>query len=206
MKALIFSGGVFDGIPEGLDLSKFSLTIAADKGYKYAKISGITPDIFVGDCDSLSEDTKIESETIVRLAPVKDATDTQEAVLLAIENGAAEITVLGALGNRIDHTLANIHLLKYCLDRGVNAYLLDKSTFVTLIDRPTKFPKKDGFCISAIPLTKCEHISAKGVFYPLEDAVMELGNPYGVSNEFAEDIATFDPGTGLLLIIICKSE
>ena len=206
MKALIFSGGVFDGIPDGLDLSKFSLTIAADKGYKYAKPAGITPDIFVGDCDSLSDDTNIESKTVVRLTPIKDMTDTQEAVSLAIEKGATEICVLGALGNRIDHTLANIHLLKFCLDRGARAYLCDKNTFVTLIDKPTCFPKKDGFCISAIPLTKCEHVSAKGVFYPLEDAVMDLGNPYGVSNEFIEDVAEFNPGTGLLFIMICKSE
>lgn len=206
MKALIFSGGAFDGVPDDLDLSEFPLTIAADKGYQYANSVGITPNIFVGDCDSLPEDIKIESETVVRLAPIKDMTDTQEALALAIEKGATDIVILGALGGRIDHTLANIHLLKFCLDRGANTYLLDKTTFVTLIDRPTKFPKKDGFCISAIPLTKCEHVSAKGVFYPLDDSVMDLGNPYGVSNEFTEDEANFDPGTGLLLIMICKTE
>lgn len=206
MKVLIFSGGAFDGIPEEITLSDFSLIIAADKGYLYAESVGITPQIFVGDGDSLPENTKIESETIVRLTPIKDMTDTQEAISIAIEKGAKEIYILGALGNRIDHTLSNIHLLKYCQDRGINAYLLDKSTFVALIDRPTKFPKKDGFCISAIPFTKCEHVSAKGVFYPLENAVMDLGNPYGVSNEFVEDVAEFDPGTGLLLIMICKTE
>ena len=206
MKALIFSGGAFDGIPDDLNLSEFSLIIAADKGYQYAKSAGITPEIFVGDCDSLPESIKIESETAIRLTPIKDMTDTQEAISIAMEKGATQICVLGALGNRIDHTLANIHLLKFCLDRGVNAYFLDNTTFVTLIDRPTKFPKKDGCCISAIPLTTCEHVFIKGVFYPLDDAVMDLGNPYGVSNEFTEEVAEFDPGTGLLLIMICKSE
>lgn len=206
MKTLIFSGGAFDGIPEGLDLSDFSLTIAADKGYLYAKGVGITPEIFVGDCDSLPDGTVIESKTVHRLTPIKDMTDTQEAITLALKKGATEMIILGALGGRIDHALANIHLLKFCLDRGVRACLLSKTAFVALIDRPTKFPKKENFCISAIPLTRCEHVFARGVFYPLEDAVMDLGLPYGVSNEFTEDVATFDPGTGLLLIMICESK
>lgn len=205
MKALIFSGGEFHGLPKGICPAEYDLIIAADKGYAYAKSLGISPHIFVGDCDSLPKDFEIESSEIHRLTPIKDMTDTQEAMAIAIRRGAEHITVLGALGGRIDHTLANIHLLKYALDKGAKAEFIDDASYVTLIDGPAVFTRREGFCLSLIPLTKCEHVCASGVFYPLENAIMDISNPYGVSNEFVSDRATIDPGNGLMLVMICKS-
>ena len=132
-------------------------------------------------------------------------TDTQEAIDIAISRGATEITIVAALGGRVDHALANLHLLKFGKDRGASVSLEDKNSFVTLIDSPGRFPRKEGFCISLLPLTRCEHLSVSGVFYPLTDAVMDVGLPYGVSNEFTAPFAEVDPGTGELFVIICKS-
>lgn len=204
MKALIFSGGNFNGLPKGFDPAEYSLTIAADKGYAYAEDLGITPDIFVGDFDSFFDENRVKSPDIFRLKSEKDMTDTQEAVQIAIERGADSITVLGALGGRIDHTLANIQLLKFGLDRGAKVEIADQDNYVTLISRPVSIKKQAGCCLSLIPLTKCAHVSVRGVYYPLTDAVMDLGNPYGVSNEFVEEYADIDPGNGLMLLMICR--
>lgn len=204
MKALIFSGGSFDGVPSDIIMSEFSLIIAADKGYEYAEKAEVIPHIFVGDSDSISHDYSIKSPEIFRLKTEKDMTDTQEAVSIAIERGAKNILILGALGGRIDHTLANIQLLKLGHDHGVKIEIADRLNYITLVDSPVSIPKKDGACLSLIPLTKCEHVSIKGVYYPLSDAIMDLGNPYGVSNEFTEDIAEINPGNGLMLVMICK--
>ncbi len=206
MKVLIISGGPCSGLPDGILPTDYDLILCADKGYLHAKALGIVPHIFVGDLDSLPEDVSIQSKETFVLPPIKDMTDTQEAMTIALSRGAEHITVIGALGGRIDHTLANIHLLKFCLDRGATCELVDETSSVTLIDHPTRFLKREGFCISAIPLTKCEHVKETGVFYPLEDATMDLGNPYGVSNEFTEEYAEIDPGNGLLLVMICKSK
>ena len=205
MRALIFSGGEFTGLPDDFDLRTYDLIIAADKGYLYAEKLGITPHIFVGDRDSLPKGSMIFAEETVLLPTVKDMTDTQEAIDVAVSHGADHITMLAALGGRIDHALANLHLLKYGLSKGVKTELADKESFVTLIEKPETFSKKTGYCLSLIPLTPCRHVSVSGVYYPLSDADMELGNPYGVSNEFTEDTAYVDPGTGSLFVIICKS-
>lgn len=206
MNALIFAGGDFDGLPEGVCPDDFNLILAADKGYSYAERLRLVPDIFVGDLDSFFDENKIQSREIVRLRPEKDMTDTQEAIQIAIRHGADSILVLGALGGRIDHTLANIQLLKFGLDRGVKVALADKDNYITLINTPMRIPRQEGRCLSLIPLTKCEHVFARGVYYPLSDAVMDLGNSLGVSNEFIQEYAEIDPGNGLMLLMVCRKK
>ncbi len=204
MKALIFAGGGFDGLPEGVFPTDFSLILAADKGYGYAEKSGVLPHIFVGDMDSFDDESTIKSSEIFRLSPEKDMTDTEQAVEIAISRGAKEILILGALGGRIDHTLANIQLLKFGLDRGAQVYLADKNQFITLTDNSMKICKKEGCCLSLIPLTPCHGVTLTGVYYPLSNASLSLGNSLGVSNEFTEEIVSLSVASGQLLVMVCK--
>ena len=204
MKALIFSGGDFSSIPDYLNINEYDITLCCDGGFLSAKDSGVTPDIFVGDFDSVPEEL-VDCPEIIRLYPIKDMTDTQEAIDMAISRGAEEITVLGALGGRIDHTLANIHLLKYAKEKGVNIEIADVNTYILLVTDSARISKKDGFCLSLIPLTDCSGVSISGVYYPLDNADMPVGNPYGISNEFTEDEAHISLTLGELLVILAKS-
>ena len=204
MKALIFSGGEFSAIPEYLDINEYDIIIACDGGFLSAQSVGIIPDIFVGDFDSVPEEL-VDCPEIIRLYPVKDMTDTQEAIDVAINRGAKEITILGALGGRIDHTLANIHLLKYAKEKDTECTIADTDTYISLITDNAQIQKKDGFCLSLIPLTDCFGVSISGVYYPLDNADMPIGNPYGISNEFTENIARISLKSGELLVILAKS-
>ncbi len=204
MKALIFSGGTFTFLPEQIDLNEYSLIITADSGYLVARDLGLMPDIFIGDFDSVLEE-EVKAKKIIRLNPVKDMTDTQEAIDVAISNGAEKITILGALGNRIDHTIANIHLLKYAKEKNVTAEIVDVDTYITLVTNEQSIKKTEGFCLSLIPLTDCTGVCVSGVYYPLKNAEMQIGNPYGISNEFTEDVAEIKVASGELLLMLCKS-
>ena len=204
MKALIFSGGEFSAIPEYLDINEYDIIIACDGGFLSAQSVGIIPDIFVGDFDSVPEEL-VDCPEIIRLYPVKDMTDTQEAIDVAINRGAKEITILGALGGRLDHTLANIHLLKYAKEKDTECTIADTDTYISLITDNAQIQKKDGFCLSLIPLTDCFGVSISGVYYPLDNADMPIGNPYGISNEFTENIARISLKSGELLVILAKS-
>lgn len=204
MRALIFSGGEFTHLPDGIDIHNYDLVIAADSGYLSAHDCGIIPDVFVGDFDSLLKEDVV-SKKIISLNPVKDKTDTQEAIDYAVSQGVKSITLVGALGNRFDHTLANVHLLKYARISGVFAEIADTDTYITLVDGELLIKKKDGFCISLLPLSDCGGVSVSGVFYPLENADMPIGNPYGISNEFIDDFAKISVKSGELLVILSKS-
>ncbi len=204
MKALIFSGGEFSALPKYININEYDLVIAADSGYLSARECGISPDIFIGDFDSVPE-SEVKNTEIIRLYPVKDMTDTQEAIDAAIARGTTKITLLGALGGRIDHTLANLHLLKYARDKGAVAEIADVDSYIRLVDKHTKISRVPGFCLSLIPLTDCTGVSISGVYYPLDDAEMYVGNPYGISNEFIEDTAQISVKSGELLLMLCKS-
>lgn len=204
MRALIFSGGEFTRLPDGIDIYNYDLIIAADSGYLSACDCGIVPDVFVGDFDSLLKE-EVNAAKIISLNPVKDKTDTQEAIDYAVSQGIKFITIVGALGNRFDHTLANLHLLKYANDSGIKAEIVDVDTYITLVNNEISIKKKDGFCISLLPLTDCFGVSVFGVFYPLDNADMPIGNPYGISNEFTDDSAKISVKSGDLLVILSKS-
>ena len=205
MKALIFSGGDFCGLPDYINTSEYDIFIGADKGYAYAESLGIIPNIFVGDSDSLPQNTEIKSKIQIKLKCEKDMTDTQEAIDIAIKEGATKITILGALGGRCDHHLANIQLLKYAYERGARAEIADINNYITLVTDSAEIKKRDGHCLSLIPLTDCTGVSVSGVYYPLSNANLTIGSTLGVSNEFVSDSAKIGVGGGYLLVMVCKS-
>ena len=204
MRALIFSGGEFTCLPDGINLNDYDLIIAADSGYLSACDCGVVPDVFVGDFDSVLKE-EVKAKEIISLNPVKDKTDTQEAIDYAVSHGAKFITILGALGNRFDHALANVHLLKYAHNQGIKAEIMDTDTYIKLVSDELCIKKQDGFCISLLPLTDCLGVSVTGVFYPLDNAEMCVGDPYGISNEFLDDFAKVSVISGDLLVILSKS-
>src|SRR5574340_972093 len=89
--------------------------ICADGGARHLGALGLTPDVIIGDMDSLSPDLLRRFEEGgsrgVRHPRDKRETDTQLALEYALQLKPDEIMIFGALGGRIDHTLANISLL-----------------------------------------------------------------------------------------------
>ena len=116
MKTLIVTGGNINinFLKEYLKENKFNKIIAVDKGLETFDKINIMPDIIIGDFDSVKTEIlkQYKNTEIISLNPEKDFTDTHMALKLAIEIGSEKITIIGAIGTRIDHTLANVHILK----------------------------------------------------------------------------------------------
>ena len=108
MKTIVFANGVMVERPAGLeDLSSFDLLIAADGGLALCRQFGAVPHILVGDMDSVEkaelERMEAEGVLIVRRPVRKDETDLELALKAALERGADQITVVGALGRTVGH-------------------------------------------------------------------------------------------------------
>ena len=117
------------------------LVVAADGGAHGAARLGFPIDLLVGDADSIdpAELARLEASgvPIRRAERDKDESDTELAVLAAIELGAREIVVVGALGGRrLDHALANLGLLAHPALVGRSCVFLAAETRVTLLTGP----------------------------------------------------------------------
>lgn len=207
MKALIVCGGK---APEKEllleELKDSNIVIAADKGaetlYKY----GVKPTLIVGDFDSIDENILNyykESNVDLNVFPEeKDFTDSQAAVIKAIDMGADKIALLGCTGSRLDHVLGNINLLYSSLNFNVQCYIRDEFNYIKMVNKST-YIKKDKFKYFSLISFKEDvvNLTIHGAKYPLNNYHLKVGDVLGISNEIKENEAYIDFSSGILLII-----
>ena len=209
IKTLIVTGG---NVEEFIcEHNQFNYIIASDKGLEVLDKCNILPNYIIGDFDSIDKNTLnkyIDNKNIVikKLNPEKDYTDTHMALKLAIDLKSTNITILGAIGTRIDHTIANIHILKETLNNNIECKIIDSRNEIQLINKKTLIKLDNNYkYVSLIPLTtNVEGITLKGFKYPLENASLEIGHSIGVSNEQIEKNAEIDLKKGILILIKSK--
>lgn len=169
------------------EIFESSFVIAADSGYDTAKKIGITPDLLVGDMDSIAE---VPCDIPVRRVKAeKDDTDTMLAADIACDMGAEEVNIVGGGGGRADHLLSNIFLLESLAERGVKAQLHDGVNSIRFVCNGTvKLNSKGGYF--GILALDDSIVTAEGCKYPLKDALLKRSHPYAVSNEVTGEYAT----------------
>ncbi len=217
MRAVIVSGGSVDEAftLEFLQQNRYDMMLAADSGMDFLYRNGIVPDVIAGDFDSVSAEAyeyfirPLETEElavaeILRLNPMKDDTDTEFVIREAIRRGAKEITLLGATGTRLDHVLANVHLLGIGLQEAVEIELLDAHNRIRMITGEVKITKQEQFgkYVSLLPFDgAAKGVTLKGFKYPLTDDTIKSVSSIGISNEIEEETAIVSVREGILLMI-----
>lgn len=183
------------------------LLIGADSGARFLITNGLRPDIAIGDFDSVSEEDlleirKISGQTIACDPIDKDYTDTEMAIRLALDLQPTEIILLGALGTRFDHSLANVHLLALSSQQQVKMTIIDDHNKISLISDQLIIEQQGYPNVSLLPLSlKVEGITLDGFQYPLTDAELTIGQSLGISNVLVSSTGTISIRTGLLLVI-----
>lgn len=213
MRTLIVSGGEIEK-DFGMEVVKrgnWECVIGVDGGVKFCYEQRILPDRIVGDFDTLEgeilewyrEHTGVE---IRKFNPVKDATDTQIAVELALELGSEEIVILGGTGTRLDHVLGNVQMLYLAFQRGVSCQILDRHNRIQLIQDRYVIRKSEqyGTYFSLLPLTtNVLGVTLIGAKYPLnrhDFTVLGTGS-LGVSNEIVGEEVEILMEQGVMILI-----
>jgi thiamine pyrophosphokinase len=206
MKAAIVCNGSIQNYDSCKDkLRQVDKIICADGGTRHLYHMNIMPDVIIGDLDSSQgeyiEHYKSNNVPIIRYSSDKDKTDTHICLEYALER-YDEIVLLGATGSRLDHTFGNISILKLAADKGKIACIVDENNEIYVVKDEIKLKGNKGDILSLLPLSsRVEGINLEGVNYPLENAVMEIGNPYGVSNLFKESIVSLTIESGYIIVI-----
>ena len=189
-------------------IEKGDFIICADGGTRHAYNMKLLPNLIMGDLDSSQisyiEYYKNKGVEIIKYPRDKDKTDTHICVLHALEF-SSQIILLGALGSRLDHSLANISLLKLGFKKNIPISIEDYQNQVFLIQDNINIKGKPGEFFSLLPLTDTvEGILVKGAQYELSDAKMSIGNPFGISNVFLDEEVFISIKKGYLIIIKSK--
>jgi len=209
VQVAIFTGGLLTkDILQSVDIEN-SIIIGVDRGAEWLINNGITPDYFIGDFDSASPNfltlmKEKYGDKVIQFNSEKDETDTELAMRLAITLKPTKIFVYGAIGTRLDHVIANIHLLIKAEEENIRSMIIGTTNRIQLLlpNRNKSVKKSEFKYVSLLPFSEeIKGINLRGFKYPLNDATMKLGNPYGVSNELNEDIGVISIAEGILLII-----
>ena len=206
----IFGAGEFDDntledVKSSAMYLENSFIIAADGGLDYLRKIDITPNVILGDFDSVQGDMEgFAASTIVHYSTEKDHSDMMLAVKYGLNQGYREFHIYGALGGRVSHTLANIQLLAFICENDAKGYIFSKNTVITAVkDGEIQFDASYSGYISIYSHTDIsEGVYLKGVKYELENAILENNDTIGLSNEFIRKPAAISVTKGTLIIII----
>lgn len=175
----------------------------ADGGAKIALRIGLKIDLMVGDLDSWTSSDLPDTE-ILRLPVKKDETDMQYALEEGLRRGYDAFILLGGLGGRLDHTVANIASLEYLKNHGCEGVLADSHHEIRVGRAETlRFDGQAGCLLSIFPYGCPECVvDGEGIEYALDHLTLRSSFPLGVSNRItqARCHVTVEQGTAVFIL------
>lgn len=179
--------------------------ICADRGYEYALLHGITPDLIIGDFDSYKRPESSDVETLC-LPTQKDDTDLHFAAREGIKRGFKDFILTGVTGGRLDHTIASFSTLKFLTDNGASASIFDYNTKAWIATSKLEIERPDYPCYFSVFSfdNVASGVSIKGGRYILNNADLNNAFPIGVSNEFNDKTAVICVRQGCCLVLIVR--
>ena len=181
--------------------------IAVDGGSKNCQLLGLDYDVILGDFDSLPPDERESLRKsgvrVEEFPPHKDETDLELALLHAVNQGAQNIIILGAVGGRLDMTFSNVYLLAHSHLQGINVRIWHSDQTAWLIRPPgDNIEGRPGDTISLIPIgAAAQGITTHDLVYHLNGESLNLGPARGISNVLNGPHARVDLQQGMLLAI-----
>ncbi len=208
MRAIIIAGGQAGDSGWKKWVQDGDWIVGADGGAGRALAWGLVPHLVIGDMDSLLDEDQAVLEAhgcrFVEHPRAKDETDLELALRHAAREGAQEIVVLGALGGRLDHTLANVLLLTLPVLDGVSVRIADGMGETLLLrgGRAVTLRGSAGDLVSLLPLGgDARGVTTSGLAWALRGDTLRFGFSRGVSNEMTSHEAHIELEQGLLVVV-----
>ena len=201
MACYIFGAGGFYGLPQRPAAG--DTVIAADGGWRWCRSAGLTPDLLLGDFDSLGYIPK--GLRVAQFSSHKDKSDMELALDRARSMRYDEVYVYGGLGRRLDHTLANLQLFALFSEKGLFVTAVDEDTSVVFITGPDTFemPAVEAGTVSVFSMNdRAEGVFERGLAYELDDAVLTNRTSLGLSNELIGEAVMIGVEKGTIAIFL----
>jgi thiamine pyrophosphokinase len=168
----------------------YDYVICVDGGLASIKSYGITPDVIIGDFDSvdllLLKEYELQNVPIEKFPSEKNFTDMELALEFAVSKGFYHIMLTGASGSRLDHTLGNLMLMEKYYNKGIHITVIDNNNEMKIISDNSEIALDytEGYYISIIPLTDTiQGLDMEGFKYPLCKVDVQRGSTLCISNQ-----------------------
>ena len=175
--------------------------VFCDSGLRHMDGLGVFPDLIIGDFDS-HDNPQMDVETIV-LPSEKDDTDTFFAAKEMMARGFDDFLLIGVIGARLDHTIANLSILLMLDSAGGKAKAIDDYSEMEIVSSEAAYIEDSYEFFSLLNITgEAEGVTIRNAKYPLEEAEIDCDYQYAVSNEVLPgQTAEVSVAKGRLLLI-----
>jgi thiamine pyrophosphokinase len=214
-RALIFANGdLMDRQALRAMIRPDDFLVAADGGLRHLRALGLQPEVLIGDLDSVEPEEvdalRAQGVRIEQYPVHKDETDLELAVEMVLQAGCKTLLIVGALGGRLDMTLANLFLLTLPALKKVDARLEDGIDQVFLIRAGLTGRVIEGLPgdrVSLLPLGgPVRGVHTTGLFYPLHAETLYPERTRGISNRMLEPQAHVSLESGTLICIHSRQQ
>ncbi len=184
------------------------LLLCVDGGVRHCLQANLTPDVVVGDLDSLDAQSKLALQNLnaetVRYPQDKDASDLELALQLLAERSCNEVLLLGISGGRSDHMLFNWQVVAG-RSWPFRLQLIDHSVIAYVVDAANPFAQSTpiGQTFSVVPVAaKAQGLCVSGARFPLQKVSLEVGSTLGLSNVVTESHLQVSVDAGIVLVML----
>lgn len=203
-KALILANGDAPKIKQIKYLQKkgYKKLICADGGANSARKLNIIPDIIIGDLDSISDDTKkyySDKSKIIKIKRQND-TDVEKAIKYLIKNHFDEVILLGATGDRLDHSICNLGIvLKFF--HQINISILHDKSLLRAYNKNVELITQKDETISIYGFDDKTKVTSRGLKYPLKNVSLPFGKKESTSNAAKSKKVQLEIFNGIIFVI-----
>ena len=206
-RVLIFANGELPDLARARALlHPDDLILCADGGTQHALALGVTPELIIGDLDSLTQEAQALLEgqgvRIVQHPRDKNETDLELTLQHALERQPSSILIIGALGNRLDQMLANLALVSDSKFSGIDVRLDDGVEEAFFCRGRSEVRGAAGDLVSLIPWGQpVVGVRTENLKWPLDGETLYPQGTRGISNELLRETAAVSLSSGLLLVV-----
>jgi len=206
-RAVIFANGQLPHLEMARAiLQQDDFILAADGGTLHVLALGRTPDVIVGDLDSLPKEIqqKMQREQveIVLYPRDKNETDLELALNHAFTFNPSRVMIVGALGHRLDQTLGNLSLMAGPRLSKIDLRLDDGVEEAILCRDQIEVHGRSGDIVSLIPWQgDVGGVTTSGLRWPLNAEILYANKTRGISNEMTAATAAIRVKSGMLLVV-----
>ena len=176
--------------------------ICADGGADNARKLGVTPDFIIGDLDSVKKETLKFFEKKSRIIQIKrqNDTDVEKCLKFAIKYNFNEAFLVGAIGDRLDHSFCNIGIVIKFFDR-IKVRIISERSILTPCKGNVRLVSKPGELISLYGFNRQTRITSAGLKYPLKRTALPFGEKESTSNVALKESVELKIEKGIIFII-----